>query len=48
MKFRKEIKIILSEAAEEYNELNRIVGDELQRKESHLRSTSLSFVLLNA
>ncbi len=33
MKFKgKEIKIILSEeAAEEYNELNRIVGDELQR-----------------
>jgi mRNA-degrading endonuclease RelE of RelBE toxin-antitoxin system len=33
MKFKgKEIKVILSEeATEEYNELNRIVGDELQR-----------------
>lgn len=33
MKFkRKEIKIVLSEeATEEYNELNRIVGEELQR-----------------
>lgn len=33
MKFKgKEIKIILSEeAAEEYNELNRVVGEELQR-----------------
>ncbi|HLC91061.1 MAG TPA: hypothetical protein VJI15_04795 [Candidatus Nanoarchaeia archaeon] len=34
MKFKgKEIKVILSEeAAEEYDELNRIVGDELQRE----------------
>lgn len=33
MKFKgKEIKVILSEeATEDYNELNRIVGDELQR-----------------
>ncbi len=33
MKFKgKEIKVVLSEeATEEYNELNRIVGDELQR-----------------
>ena len=33
MKFkRKDIKVVLSEeATEEYNELNRIVGDELQR-----------------
>lgn len=33
MKFQgKEIKVVLSEEAlEEYNELNRIVGDELQR-----------------
>ena len=33
MKFKgKEIKVILSEeATEEYNELNRIVGEELQR-----------------
>lgn len=33
MKFKgKEIKVVLSEEAiEEYNELNRIVGDELQR-----------------
>ena len=33
MKFRgKEIKVVLSEeATEEYNELNRIVGSELQR-----------------
>ena len=33
MKFKgKEIKVVLSEeATDEYNELNRIVGDELQR-----------------
>ncbi len=33
MKFKgKEVKVVLSEeATEEYNELNRIVGDELQR-----------------
>lgn len=33
MKFKgKEIKVVLSEeAAEEYNELNRIVGEELQK-----------------
>ena len=33
MKFKgKEIKVVLSEeATDEYNDLNRIVGDELQR-----------------
>lgn len=47
MKFRgKEVKVVLSEeAVEEYNELNRIVGDELQRGVTS--SIHQSFVLSN-
>ena len=41
---REENKIVLSEeATEEYNALNRIVGDELQRGISSSASIHLSF-----